>query len=363
MVLDVGTGTGYPALEVLRKMDEAGRIISIDPSSAMLDVARDKAGAVSGKRVYFRSESAEPRLSFASEVFDVVVSNLAVQEMDDPVAAIGEFARVTKPGGRVLVTLPLAGTYREVQDLLREVLGRADREDSTAALERLDAHEAEFPTPAQATAWMEHAGLVDVEVERQHYQLVFRSSREFFFAPVIEHGPLSTWKAVAGGGAEMQAVFRLLKQTIDLYYAGQPFAVTVEAGLLYGRVPLDEERALSAPEHEASLRETGGHEASPDETTPAPAASPGRSVAEAMASWPDDGGGDNDVTGEHEVGTGEIELVEVRSGDDVDEDDPDPDSADPPEDTVDAVDPGAEFDIGEPFAEDGAPVPAKPRRK
>ena len=29
MVLDVGTGTGYPALEILRRMDDQGRIISI----------------------------------------------------------------------------------------------------------------------------------------------------------------------------------------------------------------------------------------------------------------------------------------------------------------------------------------------
>ena len=44
MVLDVGCGTGYPALDLLRKMDGEGRIIAIDPSSPMLDEARAKAG-------------------------------------------------------------------------------------------------------------------------------------------------------------------------------------------------------------------------------------------------------------------------------------------------------------------------------
>src|SRR5579883_211576 len=71
MVLDVGGGTGYPALEVLRRMDEHGRIISIDPASPMLDVAREKAGALGGKRIFFRSESVEPRLSFTDDVFDL----------------------------------------------------------------------------------------------------------------------------------------------------------------------------------------------------------------------------------------------------------------------------------------------------
>ena len=102
MVLDVGTGTGFPALELLRRMDDAGRIISIDPSSAMLDVAREKAGPLGGKRIFFRTESAEPRLSFADEVFDLVISNLALPDFERPAEAVAEFARVAKPGARVV---------------------------------------------------------------------------------------------------------------------------------------------------------------------------------------------------------------------------------------------------------------------
>ncbi|MBU1538131.1 class I SAM-dependent methyltransferase [Myxococcota bacterium] len=40
MLLDVGCGTGYPALEILRKHDTSLRIIAIDKSSAMMDIAR-----------------------------------------------------------------------------------------------------------------------------------------------------------------------------------------------------------------------------------------------------------------------------------------------------------------------------------
>src|SRR5262245_40658253 len=47
MVLDVACGTGYPSLEVLRRMDGDGRVIAIDPSGPLLDVARQKAGELS----------------------------------------------------------------------------------------------------------------------------------------------------------------------------------------------------------------------------------------------------------------------------------------------------------------------------
>src|SRR5579859_8026862 len=100
MVLDVGCGTGYPSLEILRQMDDQGRIIAIDPSSPMLDEARTKAGALSGKRIFFRSESAAPKLSFADDVYDLVVCNAGLQEFEDPETAVREFARVCKPNGR-----------------------------------------------------------------------------------------------------------------------------------------------------------------------------------------------------------------------------------------------------------------------
>ena len=72
-------------------------------------------------------------------------------------------------------------------------------------------------------------------VEIEEFTLLFKSSREFFFAPVIEYGPLADWKDIAGGGQEMQDIFWYIKEAIDAYYDGRPFQVTVKAGCLIGR--------------------------------------------------------------------------------------------------------------------------------
>ncbi len=232
MVLDVGCGTGYPALEILRKMDAEGRIIAIDPSSPMLDEARAKAGKLSGRRIFFRSESALPKLAFTDDVYDLVVCNAGLTELDDPERAIREFARVTKPQGRVAVSLPVAGTFAEFFDLFREVLGKLEVTD---AIDRLDAHLVRYPPLEQVEAWFEDAGLVDVKAEWDTFTLLFKSSREFFFASLIEYGPLAEWKAIAGKGQTMQDVFWHVKAAIDAYFGGRPFAVTVNVGVVRGR--------------------------------------------------------------------------------------------------------------------------------
>jgi ubiquinone/menaquinone biosynthesis C-methylase UbiE len=235
-VLDVSCGTGVPTIEILRRMTEGSRLIAIDESSAMLDVVRRKVaqlGPLGKKAVFFRTESAVPRLSFADDVYDLVVCNLGLGDMPSIEVALRDFARVAKPGGEVRCTLPLAGTFEELHDLYREVLVKHDRHD---ALDRLDHHIARYPTFDRAERCMAAANLSG-GLEVEEFSLLFRSSREFFFAPVIEYGPLAAWKAVAGTGQDMQDVFWYIKEAIDAYFGGRPFHVTVKAGCVIGKKP------------------------------------------------------------------------------------------------------------------------------
>ncbi len=233
-VLDVSCGTGYPTIEILRRMHDGSRLIAIDASSAMLDVARRKVadlGPLGKKGVFFRTESALPKLSFADDVYDLVVCNLGLDEMPSIEVALRDFARVTKQGGEVRCTLPLAGTYQEFHDLFREVLIKHDKHE---ALERLETYASRYPTLDHVERCMKTANLSG-GVEIEEFSLLFKSSREFFFAPVIEYGPLADWKDIAGGGQEMQDIFWYIKEAIDAYFDGRPFLVTVKAGCLIGR--------------------------------------------------------------------------------------------------------------------------------
>lgn len=234
MVLNVACSTGYPALELLDMMD-GGRIIAIDASSALLDVARSKSEGLSGKRIFYRTEGNKDRLSFDSDVYDLTFTNLGLREIDSPPqVALAELARVTAPGGQVMVTLPLRGTWAEFLDIYREVLTKHDRHDT---LQALGEYEDTLPEPEVAIEWLEAAGLKDVDLVVEEFSLLFKSSREFFFAPVIEFGPLRSWKRLAGKGQEMQDIFWFIKESIDAYFGERAFSVTVVAGCLVGRKP------------------------------------------------------------------------------------------------------------------------------
>ena len=239
MVLNVACKTGYPALELLEKMGENSRIIAIESSGPLLDIARSKAGELSGRRIFFRTEHLSGKLSFADDVYDVTFTNLGLDEFDGPPEeVIKDFARVTQPGGQVLVTMPLRGSWSEFFDIYREVLVKQDKNE---LLERIEEYVESFPTPETAVRWMRAAGLRNITVDQEKFALLFKSAREFFFVPVIEYGPLKTWKSLVGKGQQMQDIFWYIKEAIDAYFSSTAFSVSVVAGCIYGFKPTEEQ--------------------------------------------------------------------------------------------------------------------------
>ena len=96
--LDAGCGTGFLSLEMAAR---GHRVSGIDFAPAMLAAARRKAAA-QGLSVHFEEGDAE-QLPFPPGSFDLVISRHVLWTLPHPEAAIDEWIRVLKPGGRLAV--------------------------------------------------------------------------------------------------------------------------------------------------------------------------------------------------------------------------------------------------------------------
>ncbi|HEY1834262.1 MAG TPA: class I SAM-dependent methyltransferase [Solirubrobacteraceae bacterium] len=98
-ILDVATGTGMVAAELLSRSD--CRVVGIDQSPDMLGGARARfAAAGYSGRVELVEGEAE-RLPFADASFDGLSVTYLLRYVDDVPATLAELARVVRPGGRV----------------------------------------------------------------------------------------------------------------------------------------------------------------------------------------------------------------------------------------------------------------------
>jgi ubiquinone/menaquinone biosynthesis C-methylase UbiE len=231
-VVEVGCATGALTLELSRHFDSASRIVALDEAPFVAQ-ARPKLEAAAPGRVTFEVGPAAP-LALPDASADVVASNLAAAAFADPVRAVRELARVLAPGGQALVTTPLRGSWAEFLDIYRDVLLDNGTPESVSALDR---YVASLPDGPAATSWFEAAGLGQVEITVERWEILFKSAREFFFAPLIELGPLSRWKRIAGSGEDMQDVFFFAKEAIDTYFHGTAFPLTIVGAVIKGRKP------------------------------------------------------------------------------------------------------------------------------
>ena len=110
-LLDIGTGTGTLALAALERFPHVV-VTGIDPSSAMLEIARREARTrlPPPARTRLRLEVASAaRLPFPAGSFDVAVSSFVLQLVASRAAALREARRVLRRGGQIAWVAWLAG--------------------------------------------------------------------------------------------------------------------------------------------------------------------------------------------------------------------------------------------------------------
>ena len=96
--LDVSCGTGNYALELAR---QGADVTAVDPSEAMLEIAKSKAKR-EGIKVRFAHGLSES-LPFPEETFDLVTCVLGLEFVNSGVKAFREMLRVLKPQGQLVI--------------------------------------------------------------------------------------------------------------------------------------------------------------------------------------------------------------------------------------------------------------------
>lgn len=101
VVLDVGCGPGAEAVRLARRADNSGRVHGIDASQAMIQEARKRAKDLHLSLEFGVSDAQS--LPFEDSSFDLCRAEKVLLYIENPGKAVDEMARVTRPGGRVVV--------------------------------------------------------------------------------------------------------------------------------------------------------------------------------------------------------------------------------------------------------------------
>jgi ubiquinone/menaquinone biosynthesis C-methylase UbiE len=100
-VLDVGCGSGVVTRDIAKRVAPGGSVVGLDPSPALLDVAREYADEAGVAGLITFQEGDCRSLAFAEASFDVVVAATVLAHVPEAEKALPEMVRVARAGGRV----------------------------------------------------------------------------------------------------------------------------------------------------------------------------------------------------------------------------------------------------------------------
>jgi arsenite methyltransferase len=102
-VVDLGSGAGNDCFVARAETGDAGKVIGIDFTPAMIDKARMNAEKLGFNNVEFRQGDIE-KIPITSHAADVVVSNCVLNLVPDKDAVFKEIFRILKPGGHFSIS-------------------------------------------------------------------------------------------------------------------------------------------------------------------------------------------------------------------------------------------------------------------
>lgn len=224
-ILDLGFGTGFPLFELAHVFGRTCRVTGLEIWTEAIERARlkQKVYALPNVSIVEGDGAKQP---FEDESFDMIVSNIGINNFAAPSQVLAECFRVSRPEARIVLTTNVKGHYGEFYSLYREVLRELDMEQY---LERLSENEEHRGTKQTVCALLEGAGFKVVKVLEDQFQMHFLDGSAMLRHSLVRFGFLDGWRGVVPADAE-EEVFSLLEKRLN--EAAQP------AGELRMTVPM-----------------------------------------------------------------------------------------------------------------------------
>jgi ubiquinone/menaquinone biosynthesis C-methylase UbiE len=245
-VLDIATGRGAALFPASEAVGPSGRVTGIDLAPAMVAATQAAATARGSANITLQPMDAVA-LAFDDATFDAVLCGFAVFLLPDPLAALQEWQRVLKPGGRLAVSTwisPFGPEFQWFEPLQHTVL------PPLTAPACSDVDPPVFDTAEGLNALLARAGFTTITVSVETARFVY-TDEETWWASLWSHG-IRGWLEVVERERGAEALERFKEAAFAQLRVGhQPDGFWQTSSALLGRAtraPVGEHLA----QHEAS---------------------------------------------------------------------------------------------------------------
>jgi len=231
-VLDLGSGTGYPALLAAQTVGPTGSVIGLDLADQMVAVAERKAKRLGLGNVTFRTGDVTS-LPFGVSSFDAVTSRFCLMFLPEIPKAAAEITRVLKPGSYLAAamwSMPNKNPYLRIPiDVIKEFSELPPPDPEAPGIFRL-------AKPGELAAIVKDAGFTDVVEEEFLGEVMFSSADEYFVSLMDIAAPIQNlWANLSP--SQQDKVKQRIVQTAGQHRRGSVIGLPIAVRMVAARKP------------------------------------------------------------------------------------------------------------------------------
>ncbi|MFC1540114.1 class I SAM-dependent methyltransferase [Gemmatimonadota bacterium] len=191
--LDIGSGLGFPLIELAQRLGESCEVYGIDPWEQANERVRKKCMTWKLKNIQVITGKAE-HLPFTDGFFHLIVSNNGTNNVDNDKSTFSEIFRVAKPDAQIVLTMNLPDTFKEFYLIYREVL---QGKKWINEREKLEMHIQKKRKPlSHIITALESAGLEVIQVQQDAFYLRYSDGSTMLNSPFIRLAFKYSWMDV-----------------------------------------------------------------------------------------------------------------------------------------------------------------------
>ena len=213
-VADIGSGAGFPLLELALRLGNTCKCYGIDPWINANNRARQKMRNYDVTNVETIDSSAD-RLPFDDASINLIVSNLGINNFEDPGKVFRECNRVMKTGAKLALTTNLNGHWQEFYNIFEDTLRQLDK---TALIPKLKEQQEHRGTVATISKLFTDSGMTVTRHFEDQFEMKFVNGSAFLNHYFVKLGWLASWKELVPE-PEQSNTFQQLEDNLNAYSA------------------------------------------------------------------------------------------------------------------------------------------------
>ena len=188
--LDIGCATGFPLIEIAQRLGNKCTSVGMDPWTEAVKRTATKINTLQLKNISVIEGDASI-IPFPNRHFDLITSNLGINNFERPAKVVSECHRVLKQNGSFCMTTNLTGTFTEFYEVYRETLHELGFEKYLAPFTEHVNHRG---TEVSVTELLDKHDFKIKNIVRSTYNMRFLNGSAFLNHSLIIMVFLGSWK-------------------------------------------------------------------------------------------------------------------------------------------------------------------------